>query len=75
MQGVPPVHEQVGAPLHVTMQLPPVQLVIVQLTALWHVSLQSPPEQAMVHAPPVQSSMQSPEPGHRIAHDAAFVHV
>jgi len=75
VHGDPPVHEHVGAPLHVTTQSPPVQAVIVQLCALWHVSRQLPPEQSVVQFPPVQSTMQSPEPGQLVVHDWVLVQV
>ena len=77
MQSPSAVHTstQLGAPLHVMTQSPPVQLVIEQLCASWHVSWQSlPPAQSRLHEPAVQSSMQSP-PAHCIAHDAAPLHV
>jgi hypothetical protein len=46
MHGLPPVHEQLGAPLQFTVQLPAVQPVIRQATAAWHVSVQPPPAQS-----------------------------
>jgi hypothetical protein len=48
MHGLPPVHEQFGAPLQFTLQLPAVQPVIRQATAAWHVSVQPPPAQSTV---------------------------
>jgi hypothetical protein len=57
---VPPVQPQFAAPLHVTVQSPAAQSVMVQVWAPWHVSWQPPPAQSIVQEPPVQSWVQSP---------------
>jgi hypothetical protein len=57
---LPPVQPQLGAPLHVTVQPPAVQWVMVHVWLPWQVKWQSPPTQSIVHEPPVQSWVQSP---------------
>ena len=64
---------QSGAPLHVIVQSPSPQLVILQVCAAWQVSWHPPAGQSTVHDPPVQSWMQSP-PGQLSAHVAPEAH-
>jgi len=63
-----PTHEQSGAPLHATVQLPP-HFVVWHVCALWHVSVQPPPGHSMTHVAAVQSWVHPPPSPHVIEHD------